>query len=470
MQPVKRAALPAVAAAAASLLALTICLLAAFVWHATMRPFGSASLIERHQGMSAKLDGMMICMLQVEMAHERYLAAGRPEDREGRDKALATLGAALRAVDPAVLEQTAHAPRFYLIQQHAARRLPSWLSATAPPPAPLAPASARGMLRTSARVPQGPGGEERLLAAREAAYLDTLLVERGKGERSARASLALLGALALVPLLALIPGLMAAIARANRRAGGAGCALSQQMGLRHAEPDGAQLAGLAGTRLALLEREDAIAAQERQRISRDMHDGIGQDLFALKLELERFHAHTRRRHPHLQAGVRQMVALVDDVMANLRSVIDDLRPAGLEHGLEAAVRSQVGKFRRRAGNGCRVELQVEAQFDAQLDAAAADVAATSAAFRILQEALTNIRRHAGATHVRVQLSQRGGQLFLSITDNGCGFGPAPRMEGASFGLLGMRERVCALGGMLDIDSAPGRGTALAVAIPLRPPA
>ncbi|MDB5745293.1 MAG: response regulator [Massilia sp.] len=464
MEPVKRPAPLALAAAAASLLALGICLLAAFAWQASTRPFGTASLIERHQGMSAKLDGMMICMLQVEMAHERYLAAGRAEDREGRDKALATLGAALRAVDPAVLEQTGHAPRFYLIQQHAARRLPSWLTVPAPAPA-LAPASARGMLRTSTRLPQGPGGEERLLAAREAAYLDTLLVERGKGERTARTSLALLGAvMALALMLAL--GLVAATARAKRRAGGAGAGLPQQMGLRRAELDEARLAGVAGTRLALLEREDAIAAQERQRISRDMHDGIGQDLFALKLELERFYARTRRRHPHLQAGVKQMVALVDDVMANLRSVIDDLRPAGLEHGLEAAIRSQVEKFRRRSGNGCRVELQVEAPFDP----AAADVAATTAAFRILQEALTNIRRHARATHVRVQVSQRGDQLFMSITDNGCGFGPAPRLEGASFGLLGMRERVGALGGMLDIDSAPGRGTSLAVAIPLRPPA
>ena len=97
---------------AASLLVVATCLLALFAWHAAARPFGAASLIEHHQGMSARLDGMMIGMLQVEMAHERYLAGGQAQDREQRDKALASLGAALRAVDPAVLEASGHAPRF----------------------------------------------------------------------------------------------------------------------------------------------------------------------------------------------------------------------------------------------------------------------------------------------------------------------------------------------------------------------
>jgi signal transduction histidine kinase len=292
------------------------------------------------------------------------------------------------------------------------------------------------MLRTGARMPPAPDGEERRLAARETQVLDTLLAERADRARNARAALALLGA-ALVPALYL--GLHAARARSGRA--------------RHAP---------AGARHLRLEREAAIAAQERQRIARDMHDGIGQDLYALKLELQRFHAQSRRTHPQLHAGLGQMLGLADEVMTNLRSVIDDLRPAGLEHGLAAAIHSQAGKFRRRAGKTCSIEVGI----DVECDPAALNQDSATALFRILQEALANIRRHAGATHVRVQLAQRGGQLSLSVTDNGCGFDPAAAGKPGAFGLAGMRERVDALGGVLDIDSAPARGTTLTLTIPL----
>ena len=421
------------AIAAASLLVVSFCLLAALAWHVAVQPLDAARLVERHQSMSARLDGVMICMLQVEMAHDRYMSGGQPEDREGRDKALTTLGAALRAVDPAVLEETGHAPRFYLLQQHAMRRLPAWLNATVP-----APAAARGVLRTGVRLAPVPAGQERQLAAHETQVLDALLAERRNRERSARAALALLAG-AVAGTLCLL-GAHAARTRAE------------------APPRWA-----INTRHAALEREAAIAAQERQRISRDMHDGIGQDLFALKLELERFHTRTVRDHPRLHEGVGRMLGLADDVMTNLRSVIDDLRPDGLEHGLEAAIRSQVDKFRRRSGKACSVHIRI----DAQCDTAALNQETATALFRILQEALANIRRHANATHVSVHLAQRGDHLRMSVRDNGRGFDPAAGGKAGSFGLTGMRERIDACGGMLDIDSAPGRGTALAVTIPLR---
>ena len=452
MASVKR--LTPTAVATASLIALAICLMVAFAWHSAARPFGAAKLIERHQIMSARLDGMMICMLQVEMAHERYLAGGRKEDQEQRDKALATLGATLRAINPAELDATGHRPRFYLLQQHAISRLPSWLTVAEPSPVP-----ARGMLRSSARRPHELDGEERLLAARERGLLDSLLAERANWERYVRAALAVLTAMLVLALC-----LSAAVAYVNRSVSGAYSHLGQQMQLRRVELDQAReqllgaLAARADAEQALLEHEDAIAARERLRIARDMHDGIGQDLFALKLELDRLYVRTKRRHPRLHAGAGQLLGLANEVMANLRAILDDLRPEGLEHSLETAIRRQVDKFTRRWGRTCKVDLLVEP--------IAVNQQTANAAFRVLQEALTNIRRHANATHVRVRLWQSGEQLFMSVTDNGRGFAAVPGIQGRSFGLVGMRERIDALGGRLEIDSVPGHGTSLAVALPL----
>lgn len=443
---------------AAGLVALGACLLALFAGYAAQRALGAADLVERHRSASARLDAVTIGMLQVEMAHARFLAGGQPQEREQRDQALASLGAALRALDPAVLEASGHAARFHLLQQHAMHPLPSWIAASTP-----AALAAHGALRTSARTPPVLDSKERLFAARETQVLDRLLAERGKGERSVRAGVALLsGGLVLALCLA------AAAARSQRLASGACADLARKMQMRAAELDQARAALRGAQSVAGRVRLDAhaIAARERQRISRDMHDGIGQDLYALKLELERFYLRTRRRHPRLHAGVGQVLGLADDVMVNLRAVIDDLRPDGLEQGLAAAIAGQLDKFRRRAGHDCQVDLHVAPHFDA----AAVDLETASAVFRIVQEALTNIRRHAGATQVGVRLSRHPGQLRLSITDNGRGFGAGAGGKAGSFGLAGMRERVDALGGTLDIDSAPGRGTALALAIPLPAPA
>lgn len=423
------------AATAASLLAVIASLLAAVAWQALAQPFGPSGLAERHARTSARLDGMMICMLQVEMAHARYLASGQPHAREERDKALATLGAALRATDAGQLEETGHAARFNLIQQHALHRLPAWLDAHDPSPAP-----ARGVLRTgghTALAPSVPGEAERRLAARESEALDALLAERGQRALGARLALSALAGVAAVML----------------------CLLAT----RGARLRGGRTLRAAGKRHAALEHAAAIAARERQRISRDMHDSLGQDLFALKLELERFHARTRREHPPLHAGVGQMLGLADDVMANLRAVIDDLRPDDLAQGLEAAIHSQAAKFRRRAPH---VDLRV----DLSCGEAALGQHSATACFRILQEALANVRRHARATQVRVQLAQRDRHLCLSVADDGCGFDPAAACKDGSFGLAGMRERVDALGGRLAIDSAPGRGTRLTVTLPLAPSA
>lgn len=215
----------------------------------------------------------------------------------------------------------------------------------------------------------------------------------------------------------------------------------------------------AGLRRSLLLRHESIITHERQRISRDLHDGLGQDLFALKLELARFHARTGTAHPRLHASAGQLLRLVDDLLANLRASIDNLRPETLALGLDEAIRRQVDTCLQRAGAACRFELK--------LDPVALAPEVATAAFRILQEALTNICRHAKASEVRVELVRRASSLVLTVADNGCGFNPAGTRRRGAFGLAGMGERAAALGGKLEIDSAPGRGTVLSVAIPLR---
>jgi signal transduction histidine kinase len=424
--------------AATLLLAAAICLavLAALSWHTAARSLHAAQLAGRHQAMSAALDGITVGLLQVEMAHEHYLGSGEPGERARRDKALAALGAALQAVDPAMLEETGHAARFKLLAEHARRRLPAWLAARGPVQ------DHASVLRTGARFSDGMQTEERRMAASEAQSFNALVAQERIWEHYARTGLALhffvLGlALCLVLVLAAI----------SRRAGGAPAWLAQVW------------SRAAGTRRRFLACHETITAKERQRISRDMHDGLGQDLFALKLELAHCYARTSPADPQLHASAGQALRLVDELIDNLRAIIEDLRPDALELGLDAAIRGQVDQYLRRSGSAC--------SFDLKLEPVALEQAAATAMFRILQEALNNIHKHAGATRVCVALSQRDGAVALGVTDNGCGFHPARQARPGSFGLAGMRERVGALGGQLTIDSAPGRGTSLRVAIALR---
>jgi signal transduction histidine kinase len=420
--------------------ALCLVLLAALSWHSASRTLHAARLAERHHTLSAALDGMTMSILRAEAAHARYLSGGHPPDRARRDHALAAFGAATRALDPAVLEQTGHAARFKLLQQHAIRRQHEW---AAPP------AFAPGLQRAAATLPDKLEAVAQDRAAREAQLLGRLRDEGRLWQRYANPGFAM-----PVGLLAVALYLVFAATTMRCRVSAAHARREEHQPQRSAQLEQANFPLASGN----LARADLIE-EERKRISRDMHDGLGQELFALKLALARLHADSADSRLHTNTG--QMLRLVDDLMGNLRAIIDDLRPAALERGLDAAVRSQADAFRRRAGKHCRLDLHLEP--------VALDQQTATAVFRMLQEALANILRHAGATHVRVELAQSGDTLLLSVTDNGCGFRPAAGDKAGSFGLIGMRERAGAFGGRLDIDSAPGRGTALALAIPLTRP-
>ena len=150
---------------------------------------------------------------------------------------------------------------------------------------------------------------------------------------------------------------------------------------------------------------------------------------------------------------------IDTTIKSVRQIINDLRPNVLDLGLNAAVDWQIVQFRRRTGIQCDL---VETHQDIRVS----DQCAT-ALFRILQESLSNILRHAEATRVQVVLRAERDWLWMSVSDNGIGFLPAGRDKVGSFGLVGIEERIFILGGTFDLHSDPGAGTTIRVAVQMR---
>lgn len=205
---------------------------------------------------------------------------------------------------------------------------------------------------------------------------------------------------------------------------------------------------------ALLSAQD----EERTRISRDLHDGVGQALTAISLGLGAvLDADPSAQRAQL-VGVKELVA---KTLEDVRRISRDLRPALLDElGLEAAVTHFARELAERSGT----EIDVLARLPQRLPRSA-----EAAVYRVVQEALTNVARHARATHASVVLTASGDRLHLVVEDNGDGFVPAEPAATVSVGLLGMRERVELLGGTLRLESTPGRGTIISARVPLERP-
>jgi signal transduction histidine kinase len=201
-----------------------------------------------------------------------------------------------------------------------------------------------------------------------------------------------------------------------------------------------------------------IKEMERKRIAREIHDDLGQSLLALRIEAELLAGRTKGTHSHLHKRARATLMQIDTTIKSVRQIINDLRPTVLDLGLSAAVEWQVNQFERRTGIQC--ELQ-----DDHGEIALPDHSAT-AFFRILQESLTNIVRHANATRVKVELRLNGGWLSLTVRDNGCGLPPGGRNKYGSFGLVGIEERIVILGGTCAVFSEPDGGTTVMVSAPV----
>lgn len=205
---------------------------------------------------------------------------------------------------------------------------------------------------------------------------------------------------------------------------------------------------------ALLQLQEA----ERTRISRELHDRMGQSLTAVKLAI------TAAAMTAPGAPLAEAAAMVDDAISDARALAFDLRPAALDDlGLAAAVSSYV----RRRATAAGMEAQVSITYDHE--GVSPDV--EHACYRIIQEALLNVVRHSGARLVRVRLVRSPSSVAITVADDGCGFDDGILAAGASpvatLGILGMTERAALLGGTCEIRSAPGRGTTVTATFPLQ---
>lgn len=208
----------------------------------------------------------------------------------------------------------------------------------------------------------------------------------------------------------------------------------------------------------LTARREAEREEERRRIARELHDELGQLLTAIRMEISVLKLQYNSVDAQFQEKTQRIVALVDKTIRGVRDVVIMLRPAALERGIIAALEWLADEF--RACTGIAVELQVR---DKRIEL---DEERAVATFRIVQESLTNVARHSGAGKVTITLERKEDSYYLIVIDNGKGFDLATQKKN-SLGLVGIRERVLSLGGELNVDSVPGRGTTLEVHLPLQ---
>jgi signal transduction histidine kinase len=211
---------------------------------------------------------------------------------------------------------------------------------------------------------------------------------------------------------------------------------------------------------ALAARLQAIREEERTRIAREIHDELGQALTALKFDLAWLGSKrgSARNSGAFRVDESSITSRIDETMEIVRRIASELRPSVLDQlGLEAAVEYLVQDTARRTG----ITVTLEADDFPRLPD---DLA--SHAFRIIQEALTNVVRHSKATRVEVSVRRAGQAIILGVRDNGVGFAPGSLSGVRSLGLVGMRERALACGGTVMVQGKPGEGTLIVVTIPV----
>jgi len=211
---------------------------------------------------------------------------------------------------------------------------------------------------------------------------------------------------------------------------------------------------------ALAARLETIREEERTRIAGELHDELGQALTGLKLDLAWLE---RRLNRHSQSELvdrcANLLGRLDDVMISVRRIITELRPSVLDQlGLGDAIEWQAQDFAARTGLALDLDIQCRGE--------SPPGGVSSAVFRMLQEALTNVAKHAGATRVRVVLRIEPDSLALDVCDNGRGITPEELRGSHSLGLLGLRERAMVWGGNVTISGNSTQGTSVALRIPL----
>jgi signal transduction histidine kinase len=194
---------------------------------------------------------------------------------------------------------------------------------------------------------------------------------------------------------------------------------------------------------------------ERTAIAREIHDDVGGSLTALKFDLDWIRRHSD--NPAVQQRAVATIELLTHAIDASKRVMHNLRPAILEQGLVAALQWMAGNFERRTAIDCR--------FHTSHDSLVLPAGVPLVAYRMAQEALTNVSKHAQASRVRVDLTVGAGVLSLEVSDNGRGLTDADRAKDKSFGLRGLHERAATVGGWVDLSSGPA-GTSLILSVPL----
>ncbi len=209
----------------------------------------------------------------------------------------------------------------------------------------------------------------------------------------------------------------------------------------------------------LAARLHAVREEERAAVAREIHDGIGQALTALKMDVAWLGDRLPHDQPSLVDRTHAMNSLIDGTLRDVRQLSARLRPAILDDmGLVAAIEWQAQEFARRTG--VKLDMTLEATHGGL------DPDRITAIFRILQEALTNVARHAKAGHVEIRFYRRGRNVILEVRDDGQGITDKQRDSAESIGLIGMRERATALDGQLDIRGLDSHGTMVTLSLPI----
>ena len=213
------------------------------------------------------------------------------------------------------------------------------------------------------------------------------------------------------------------------------------------------------------ERVEAAREEERTRIARELHDELGSTLTRVRWDIEALEKEVTTASPQPSPAVHERFSdatrLVDSTIESVQRIAAELRPTILDDlGLVASLESHVQQFQRATGITCRLDVLLDDESRGPSREQA------TALFRIAQEGLTNVSRHARASVVNIVLEQRDGDLALEVRDNGIGIDPQAVTKPNALGVLGMRERAALVEGHLDISGSPGKGTVLSVRIPV----
>ena len=212
-------------------------------------------------------------------------------------------------------------------------------------------------------------------------------------------------------------------------------------------------------------RLQEVREEERTRIARELHDELGQAMTGLKMDLAWVGKQLTKPGESLPAAiadkVTEMTNLINGTIHSVRRISSELRPGLLDDlGLAAAIEWQTNDFQNRSGIACTVTVPA--------DGVNLSRETSTAVFRIFQETLTNVARHASATRVEVRMRQEGPHVMLEVKDNGRGIAASAIADRTSLGLLGMRERAALFGGEINFAGGTGQGTTVVVTIPLPP--